>query len=261
LAGSQSDCFAGSGYRLALCDRQAMNDPVKVHGFILLAGGAEFGGRMAEPDRRAMALAGGKSAPVRILPTAAAPDDNHERAGSNGLRWFRKLGALDVQITPVIDYTSANASHLADELRSARLIYLLGGFPAYLAQTLWGSLCWQAALAAYKSGAVIAGSSAGAMVLCQHLYDPYSGTILPGLNLLPGTCFLAHHNSFGKHWAGQLTQLLPDTILIGVDEQTAIINDGEHGWSVSGAGKAALYQAGRVSTYSPGERIHLSQCI
>ena len=50
-------------------------------GHILLAGGAEFGGRMSEPDRRAIELAGGAGAPIRIIPTAAAPDNNYVRAG------------------------------------------------------------------------------------------------------------------------------------------------------------------------------------
>ena len=43
-------------------------------GYLLLAGGAEFGGQMALADRRALELAGGLSVPARIIPTAAAPD-------------------------------------------------------------------------------------------------------------------------------------------------------------------------------------------
>ena len=69
-------------------------------GIILLEGGAEFGGAMREPDLRAIKLAGGFDAPVRIIPAAAAPDDNHVRAGTNGLRWFRMLGARDVESLP-----------------------------------------------------------------------------------------------------------------------------------------------------------------
>jgi len=57
-------------------------------GFILLEGGAEFGGRMADPDSQAMTLAGGPDVPIRIIPAAAAPDNNHQRAGQNGLDWL-----------------------------------------------------------------------------------------------------------------------------------------------------------------------------
>ncbi len=44
-------------------------------GYLLLEGGAEFCGRMRDPDLRAIELAGGFDAPLRIIPTAAAPDD------------------------------------------------------------------------------------------------------------------------------------------------------------------------------------------
>ena len=46
-------------------------------GYLLLEGGAEFSGRMDEADKRALALAGGKAAPVDVIPAAAAPDTNH----------------------------------------------------------------------------------------------------------------------------------------------------------------------------------------
>ena len=37
-------------------------------GYILLEGGAEFGGEMAAADRRAIELAGGPGAPIGIIP-------------------------------------------------------------------------------------------------------------------------------------------------------------------------------------------------
>jgi len=58
-------------------------------GVILLAGRAEFGGHMAVADRIAINLAGGPAAPIYIVPTAAAPDNNHIRAGENGVDWFK----------------------------------------------------------------------------------------------------------------------------------------------------------------------------
>ena len=112
-------------------------------GIILLEGGAEFGGAMREPDTRAIELAGGFDAPIRIIPTAAAPDNNHVRAGMNGLRWFRALGARDVESLPLIDRSSAGDTKIADSLRKARLIYLLGGFTHFLGQTLMGSRAWR----------------------------------------------------------------------------------------------------------------------
>src|SRR5579884_2518283 len=107
-----------------------------MEGYLLLAGGAEFDGLMSLPDRRALELAGGPSAPVAIIPAAAAPDNNHQRAGNNGVRWFRSLGAERVSIIPIIDQASANDPALAEQVRQSRLIYLLGGFPGHLGESL-----------------------------------------------------------------------------------------------------------------------------
>src|SRR5512135_1649520 len=131
-------------------------------GFLLLEGGAEFGGAMSQPDLAAIRLAGGPAAPIAILPTAAAPDHNQDRAGRNALAWFRALQAERVEVIPLVDRLSADDPALADRLRLARLVYMLGGFPRYLAETLDGSLAWQAILQAHEAGAVIGGSSAGA---------------------------------------------------------------------------------------------------
>jgi cyanophycinase len=222
-------------------------------GLLLLEGGAEFGGRMRDPDLRALELAGGFNAPLRILPTAAAPDRNHVRAGGNGVRWFKSLGARDVESAQVIDKAGANDEAIAKSLREAKLIYMLGGFTHYLGQTLKDSLAWKAALEAYRNGAVIAGSSAGAMVMCEFYFDPYEQKIHEGLNLVSNSLVLPHHNTFGKTWASSLLKQIPNVTLIGIDEQTGMLNDGENGmWNVYGAGEAVLYRDGRVEIYKTG---------
>jgi len=218
-------------------------------GYLLLEGGAEFGGAMREPDLRAIELAGGFDSPIRIIPTAAAPDHNHVRAGNNSIRWFQGLGARNVESLSLIDEASANDSHIAESLRAAKLIYLLGGFTHYLGQTLLGSKAWEAALEAHQDGAVIAGSSAGAMVLCEHYYDPGRGKVERGLNLVPNACVLPHHNTFGKNWAGKLRSLLPGATLLGIDEYTGMLLEDEE-WTVYGGGSVTLYQGETVETYN-----------
>jgi cyanophycinase len=226
-------------------------------GYLLLEGGAEFGGAMREPDLRAIELAGGLDAPVRIIPTAAAPDNNHVRAGNNGIRWFKSLGARDVESLPLIDKPSANDPKIAESLRAAKLIYLLGGFTHYLGQTLLGSEAWQAALEAYQNGAIIAGSSAGAMVMCEHYYDPGRGKVERGLNLVPNACVLPHHNTFGKKWAGELKALLPSVTLLGIDEYTGMLS-GNGEWNVLGGGVVTVYRRGEVEYYETGNKFLLA---
>jgi cyanophycinase len=226
-------------------------------GYLLLEGGAEFGGAMREPDLRAIQLAGGFDAPIRILPTAAAPDNNHVRAGNNGVRWFQSLGARDVESLLLIDKSSANDLKIVDSLHSAKLIYLLGGFTHYLGQTLQDSQAWGAVLEAWENGALIAGSSAGAMVVCEHYYDPGRGKVERGLNLVPNACVLPHHNTFGKNWAGKLKALLPGVTLIGIAEYTGMLSeDGE--WRVLGGGEVTLYQDDRVQKHASKKTFKLS---
>jgi cyanophycinase len=226
-------------------------------GILLLEGGAEFGGDMREPDLKAIEHAGGFDAPIRLIPTAAAPDHNDQRAGNNGIRWFQRLGARDVTSMPLIDKDSANDKKIAQALQDAKLIYMLGGFTHYLGQTLRGSRAWQAALEAYQRGAVIAGSSAGAMVMCERYYDPSQGQIHPGLDLVLNSLVLPHHNMFGKSWAPQLAAQVPETTLIGIDEQTGMIDDGANRWTVYGKGDVTLYSGGRRSTIQRGETFSL----
>jgi cyanophycinase len=226
-------------------------------GYLLLEGGSEFGGRMRDPDLRALELAGGFDAPLRIIPAAAAPDRNHVRAGGNGVRWFENLGARDVASVPLIDKATANDEAVAKSLREAKLIYMLGGFMHYLGQTLKDSLAWQAVLEAFHNGAVIAGSSAGAMVMCEFYYNPDAGNVVEGLNLVPNSLVLPHHNRFGKGWAPRLLKQLPNVTLIGIDEQTGMINDGRDGsWTVHG-GVVTLYREGRVEIFKEGKTFSL----
>ncbi|MGD9080248.1 MAG: Type 1 glutamine amidotransferase-like domain-containing protein [Desulfobacterales bacterium] len=229
-------------------------------GYILLAGGAEFSGGMAKPDRRAIELAGGLDAAIRIIPAAAAPDNNHQRAAQNGIRWFKKLGAVNVAALPLIDRKSADDPSVVKALQRSKMIYMLGGFPRHLAQSLAGSHSWQAILAAHQAGAVVAGSSAGAMILCDHYYDPYEKNIFDGLGLISGACILPHHDTFGKSWAPELAQRLPGVVLIGIDEQTGMLNDGPaHHWQIysDGAGGVTLYKNERQMHVAPDTHFDL----
>ena len=223
-------------------------------GTILLAGGAEFGGEMASPDRRALELAGGSSARVSIIPAAAAPDNNNRRAGENGVRWFHSLGVTAVVALPLIDQVSAEDPGVVRDLHQSTFIYILAGFPRYLEQTLTGSVGWAAIFEAYQNGAVVAGSSAGAMVLCSHYFHRDTDQVHQGLALVPNTCFLPHHDAFRHQWVPRLAALLPKIVtLIGVDEETAILRGTESGkWEVSGKGEATIYHASTNERYKDG---------
>ena len=223
-------------------------------GILLLEGGCEFQGKMEEPDKKALVSAGGKNAKVVIIPTAAAPDNNSKRAGNIAIKWFRALGAGDISSLPIVDKKSADDPKLSAKLDDANLIYILGGFPGYLEHTLKESRCLKAFLHANDKGAVLAGSSAGAMVLCDWYFDPTVKEIKKGFGILKDTILIPHHNTFGRSWHSDNFDTISDIRCIGIDEQTGMINqDGDHHWAVFGKGKVTLYFKSSVVTYDAGQ--------
>jgi cyanophycinase len=223
-------------------------------GILLLEGGCEFQGKMEDPDRKAIALAGGKNAKIVIIPTAAAPDNNSRRAGNTALKWFRSLGAKNVVSLPIIDKHSADDPKLSAELDQANLIYILGGFPGYLAHTLAETRCLDALLRAYQKGTVLAGSSAGAMVLCEWYFDPAVKEIKKGFGIQKNVILVPHHDTSARSWHSLYFDKISHIQCIGIDEQTGMMNHaGRHRWTVYGKGEITLYLKTAVVSYKSGQ--------
>lgn len=223
------------------------------NGHLLLQGGDEFQGRMADSDLEAIRISGGSDARICILPTAAALDNNHERAGANGLKWFNDLGVKNTRVVMLIDRASADDTGVVKKLNQADFIYLLGGFPDYLFDSISGSRAWQTIMERYQNGALIGGSSAGAMILCDYFYSPDTGKIRNGLGLLTNTLILPHHDTFGRTWVDPVRELRPELMLIGIDEQTGILNCGPgNKWCVHGRGEVTIYPPNSRAGYSAG---------
>ena len=90
--------------------------------------------------------------------------------------------------------------------------------------------------------------------MCQFYYDPSAGRVHEGLNLLSNSLVLPHHDTFGKGWAPRLLTKLPNVTLIGIDEQTGMINDGnDRSWNVYGRGAVTLYQNEEVTIHQAGK--------
>jgi hypothetical protein len=90
------------------------------------------------------------------------------------------------------------------------------------------------------------------MVMCQFYYDLNQGQVVDGLNLVPNSLVLPHHNTFGKSWASRLLEIVRVN-LIGIDEQTGMLDDGAQKWTVYGGGIVTLYQNRQVETYGAGK--------
>jgi cyanophycinase len=225
-------------------------------GYLLLEGGAEFGGEMAEVDKRAMALAGGTKAPIDIIPAAAAPDGNQHRACRQGVDWFTGLGARAVTCRGLVDSDSARDPDLARNLARSRLVYMLGGFPGHLARSLKDTPAWESLQTVLRKGGVVGGSSAGAMVLGEWFFDPFQDRMDRGLCLLPNVCILPHHDRGGADGSRRLRRRLGGVLLVGIDERTGMINDAPSGgWTVYGRGGVTLYRPESTDEWPAGKVI------
>ena len=154
----------------------------------------------------------------------------------------------------VLGRTEAEDETNAAVVRSSRFVYIGGGSPMHLRSVLKGSRLWEALLEAWRDGAVLAASSAGAMVLCDPMVDPRGGAYTVGLGLLANMPIFPHHDTAPAHLLERSMELRPDgAVLVGVDEQTALLRDPDGGWRVAGQGSVTLYGPGHddVAIYGP----------
>ncbi len=219
-------------------------------GWIALHGGGEFQRGSEIGDRRLIVAAGGADARVMIVPTAAGVD-YPEMAARNGINWFKQLGARP-DAAFAIDVPSANEAHVVAKIETATLIYLPGGDPSFLVNTLRGSKAWAAIVAAHKRGAAIGGASAGAMALGNQLWNPHTGQLIDGLGLI-SIVTLPHFQASSIDRAQTLRrQLDRATRLFGIAERTSAIWDGSN-WTAWGPGEVVEVLADGVKTYQSGE--------
>jgi cyanophycinase len=121
----------------------------------------------------------------------------------------------------------------------------VGGSPLHLRAVLKDSPAWEAIEAAWRGGGVLAGSSAGAMVLCDPMVDPRGGAFTLGLGLLTGVAVIPAHDHWSEDAAHRTRKMSPPSlVLAGIDERTALIRDPEGSWSAQGAGEVVVFVGG-----------------
>jgi cyanophycinase len=207
------------------------------NGPLALVGGAEWTPPAAGLD--AWLLERSASAVVTVVPTAAK--DHPEMAVRTARRHFQALGA-EVDAAMILTRVDAGDPSAQGRLASAAFVYLAGGDPGHLATVLAGTPAWAGIVDAWRGGAVLAGSSAGAMVLCDRMLRPGGRAPEAGLGLLEGTVVLPHH----ERWAARLPGVGatlgadPSLRLLGIDECTALVLEGEY-CRVLGAGAVTRY--------------------
>jgi cyanophycinase len=219
---------------------------------------------MAGFDAGLLAATGQVRPRVAILPTASFPDgeDVFQRWASMGVAHF---GALGAEVEPVLvrDRSGADDPAAAQALGEADLIYLSGGKPGHLIRALDGSAVGRAIVDAHARGAILAGCSAGAMVLAGYAFD-FRVRLLPwmlrwrdGLGFVPGASVVPHYDAWPEPICALIALQAPrGSVVLGIDEGTAVVGrDGA--WQVHGQSRVTVWRGRHRDRYRAGEVFRL----
>jgi cyanophycinase len=236
-------------------------------GTLALVGAGEFLDSMRPVDAALLERAGGNR--VAILPTASAPDgpDVPQRWAEMGVRHFAGMGA-QAEAVMALDRDGCDDAANVDAVRRSNLVYFSGGKPDYLLATLEGTSLWAAVLEVLGQGGVLAGCSAGAMILGGWIpARPAAGSLSiwrPAFGLVPDAVILPHFDEIPRWITTPLGWLRPRrSIFVGVDGGTALIGRstgpaGDQVWEVKGRSRVVVKGRGRVADYGAGETFGLA---
>jgi len=236
-----------------------------MNGSLALVGSGEFLPVMAEFEKSLLedGIKNGKENIYIQIPTAAAQES------TSRLEYWRDLGQKQAQsigakplFLPIYTRDDAQNMSYVNQISNGALIYMSGGDPHYLAKTLIDTPIWQAIVKNWQSGASLAGCSAGAMVLSSQIPNFRLSRAEPttGLDLIQNIRVIPHFNKFFK-WipesAAKLLMHVPDdSILIGIDELTAIVKrGGSDFWQVYGQAKLHMLKGSPEAQFSHGQEI------
>ena len=225
-------------------------------GPLALVGGDELNPGNEEQDRVLVDAAA--VGPAFVLATAAARH-RPDLAVRNAVEWFGGLG-LEVEELPATKRSHATSAEVAERARTGRFFYLVGGDPGLVPKTLAGTPVWDAIVEAWRGGAALAGSSAGAMALGEWtlIRDRMPGDdrrqYRPALGLVAGIAVLPHFDTFGQRWVDSALAAAPrdDVVLLGVDERSAALWRGGT-WRSYGPGGVTVIAGGEQRRFRSGE--------
>jgi cyanophycinase len=224
-------------------------------GYIIPIGGAED--KEANPSilKKFTEISGGENARIVIIPTASRLDDTGDRYEEV----FKKLGACEVSHIPITSREDCNNPEFASRCESATGIFITGGNQLRLATILGGTAVAQVIRTANARGVHIAGTSAGASIMSEHMIaggdsneSPKEGgaTLAPGLGLT-NTMIIDQHFS-ERNRLGRLLSAVafnPFLMGMGIDEDTGAFIGPDDVCEVVGSGTVTVVN-GEDLTYS-----------
>lgn len=234
-------------------------------GPLVLVGSGEFTSAMEDVDRGLLSATGRARPRVAIVPTASWPDGEATFQAwiERGRSHFSALGA-EVEGVELRTREDAFDDACAQAIGEADLVYLSGGKPDHLLTVLAGTPAGEALLAVHRRGGVVAGCSAGAMVLAARQPRLRGRRFLrlplgwrDSLGLVGGAAVLPHYDAFPEPLAALVALVSPRGIaVLGIDEETAVVGrDGS--WRVRGRGRVTVWRGRARTRHRDGETFRL----
>ena len=221
-------------------------------GILALIGGGEWTDGCADFDRELIESV--DASEVVVLPSAAA-FEHPERVVERATSYFEGIGTR-VRSLMVLRRADAEDPKVAEAVRKARVVYIADGSPLHLRSVLKGSALWDAILAEFHAGGVLAASGAGATLVCDPMVDPRGGAYTVGLGVVPNLAVFPYHGTAADHLRERSIDLLPKTAkLVGIDESTALVRDPAGSWRTAGAGSVTVYSGDEKKEYAAGSAV------
>ncbi len=156
-----------------------------LRGFVIPIGGAEE--KLNDPVilTRFVDICGSENARIAIIPTASQLEDT----GPNYEKVFKDLGAGEAISLTINTREEAQQESLLETLKSCNGIFITGGNQLRLSTILGGTPIAQAIRRLNEAGAHLAGTSAGAAIIPEHMIAGGSKGALPtqqGVTFAPG---------------------------------------------------------------------------
>ena len=211
-------------------------------GYVIPVGGAEEKVGDTAILRRFVSMCGGDAARIAIIPTASERDDT----GAKYAALFTALGAAETIVLPITERAHAEDPNHIRPLDQATGIFLTGGNQLRLSTLIGGTDVARAIRRRNSEGVHVAGTSAGAAFLCEHMIalgkegaSPRARivTLAPGLGLTNRVIIDQHFRQRDR--LGRLLTAIsynPFAIGIGLDENTAAFIAPDHTLEVVGSG-------------------------
>jgi len=213
------------------------------NGSLVIVGGAM---KSESIIKRFVELAGGLDAAIVVIPTASGMKSYNGNSGFAGR--LKKLGATNVIVLHTNDKKVADSDSFVKPLLKANAVWFGGGRQWRLVDSYKNTLTEKLIGKVLEKGGVVGGSSAGATIQGSYLArgDTKNNQIMmgdheEGFNFLKNVAIdqhvLARNRQFDMF---EILKNRPDLLGIGIDENTAIVVQGNQ-FEVIGGNYVVIY--------------------